>query len=117
MALEAPYAMLASMDVDDAHVDVFDNLYNSEHIPSLVQVPGVLSITRFVATPFTMRIAGEAKLFDATGFPRFTAVYELAAPDVVASDAWASAVEEGRWPAEVRPHTRNRQHVMLRRLT
>jgi hypothetical protein len=35
---------------------------------------------------------------------------------VLTSDAWAKAVEVGRWPSQVRPYTRNRRHV-LRKLT
>jgi hypothetical protein len=35
---------------------------------------------------------------------------------VLSSDAGAKAVGLGRWPAQVRPHTRNRRHV-LRKLT
>jgi hypothetical protein len=33
---------------------------------------------------------------------------------VLTSDAWAKAVEKGRWPAQVRPHTRNRRHTLRR---
>jgi hypothetical protein len=31
---------------------------------------------------------------------------------VLTSDAWAKAVEKGRWPAQVRPYTRNRRHTL-----
>lgn len=35
-------------------------------------------------------------------------------PDVLATDAWAQAVEAGRWPGEVRPHTTNRRHSLAK---
>jgi hypothetical protein len=28
------------------------------------------------------------------------------------SEAWTKAVDQGRWPNEVRPYTRNRRHVL-----
>jgi hypothetical protein len=31
---------------------------------------------------------------------------------VLVSTAWAQAVEMGRWPSQVRPYTRNRQHAL-----
>jgi len=33
---------------------------------------------------------------------------------VLTSPAWDKAVEEGRWPGQVRPHTKNRRHVLLK---
>jgi hypothetical protein len=46
--------------------------------------------------------------------PAYTAIYELESPDVLASEAWGKAVEAGRWPAEVRPFTTNRRHVLAK---
>jgi len=33
---------------------------------------------------------------------------------VLTSPAWDKAVEDGRWPSQVRPHTKNRRHVLLK---
>jgi hypothetical protein len=46
--------------------------------------------------------------------PRYTAIYELASAEVLASAAWAQAVEAGRWPGEVRPFTTNRRHALAK---
>ena len=51
------------------------------------------------------------------GAPKYGALYEIESPDVLVTEAWATAVEKGRWPAQVRPHTRNRQHLLYRRIT
>jgi hypothetical protein len=40
------------------------------------------------------------------------AIYEIDSPDVLTSAAWMEAVEQGRWPTEVRPYTSNRHHVV-----
>jgi len=53
---------------------------------------------------------------DPQGAPRFHALYELESPDVLLSEAFAKAVDQGRWPGQVRPHTSNRRHLMLKRL-
>ena len=39
---------------------------------------------------------------------------ELESPDVLTSPAWDKAIEDGRWPSQVRPHTKNRRHVLLK---
>jgi len=33
---------------------------------------------------------------------------------VLTSPAWDRAIEDGRWPSQVRPHTKNRRHVLLK---
>ena len=50
------------------------------------------------------------------GEPAYTALYEIEGPEVLTSAAWGRAVEEGRWPGQVRPHTLNRRHVLYRRV-
>jgi uncharacterized protein YeaC (DUF1315 family) len=41
-------------------------------------------------------------------------MYEIESPDVLSSQEWGQAVELGRWPEQVRPHTINRRHTLLR---
>jgi hypothetical protein len=116
MAGKAKYLFTASMDVAPEKEALFNEVYDHEHIPELLKVPGVLSVRRAVTVPLTMFIGGEKKTIVAEGEPRYSAYYELESAEVLTSDAWAKAVEMGRWPAQVRPHTRNRRHV-LRKLT
>src|SRR2546426_5714022 len=49
--------------------------------------------------------------------PAYNALYEGESPAVLTSDAWAKAVEEGRWAEHVRPYTTNRRHVMYHRIS
>ena len=109
---KAKYLFTAAMDVDADKEALFNEVYDTEHIPQLLKVPGVLAVQRFTLVPLVMSIGGETKTIVAEGEPKFTATYELESADVVASAAWAKAVEEGRWPAQVRPYTRNRRHTM-----
>ncbi|MFK7964747.1 MAG: hypothetical protein AB8C46_12360 [Burkholderiaceae bacterium] len=113
MPFKTPYVLLASMDVAPEHEAVFNEVYDQEHVPFLLTVPGVRAVTRIKGEPFSMMIGGEEKAMPAAD-PVYTAVYEIDHPDVLNSPAWAEAVERGRWPAEVRPHTRKRQHLIYK---
>lgn len=41
--------LMAWMDIDPAHEDVFNHWYNKEHIGRLLAIPGFLSAARYVA--------------------------------------------------------------------
>ena len=111
MPVGAKYLFMVSMDVAPEKEALFNEVYDQEHIPNLLAVPGVLAVSRAKSQPFAVCIGGERKEMPA-GSPVCTAIYELESPEVLASDAWAEAVEAGRWPTEVRPFTTNRRHVL-----
>jgi len=106
------FLFTASMDVDPGKEDLFNQVYDTEHVPNLMKVPGVLAVTRGTLAPLRMSIGGEVKTIILEGEPKYSAVYELESADVLTSDAWAKAVEAGRWAAQVRPYTRNRRHTL-----
>ncbi|HLN85503.1 MAG TPA: hypothetical protein VK200_03555 [Candidatus Limnocylindrales bacterium] len=114
MAAKAKFLMIASMDVDPAHDAIFNEVYDQEHVPNLSKVPGVLGISRYKRGTLTMNIGGERKTIEIPNEPTYTAIYELESPDVLTSPAWDKAIEDGRWPRQVRPHTKNRRHVLLK---
>ena len=114
MAGKAKYLMIASMDVDAEHDAIFNEVYDQEHVPNLLKVPGVLGVSRYKRGTLTMNIGGERKTIEIPNEPTYTAIYELESPDVLTSPAWDKAVEDGRWPVQVRPHTKNRRHVLLK---
>jgi hypothetical protein len=113
MPVGAKYLFMVSMDVAPEKEALFNEVYDQEHIPNLLAVPGVLAVSRAKSQPFAVCIGGERKEMPA-GSPVYTAIYELESPEVLASDAWAEAVEAGRWPTEVRPFTTNRRHVLAK---
>jgi len=114
MSGKAKYLMIASMDVDPEHDAIFNEVYDKEHIPNLGKVPGVLGISRYRRDELTMNIGGERKTIQIPNEPSYTAIYELESPDVLTSAAWDKAIEDGRWPGQVRPFTKNRRHVLLK---
>jgi hypothetical protein len=106
------YLFFASMDVDPDKEELFNEVYDTEHVPSLMKVPGVVSVRRYTTEPLILSIGGEEKQIPNDGLPKHTAIYEIESPDVLTSAEWSDAVEAGRWPEEVRPFTHNRQHVL-----
>jgi hypothetical protein len=95
----APRALyLVRMDVAHDHETLFNEIYDTEHIPALASVPGVHSASRYRNPSPTD--------------PRYLAAYEIDSPAVIESPAWKKAGELGRWSKDVRPHTMNRHLVM-----
>jgi hypothetical protein len=107
MPITSRYLFVASMDVDADREALFNEVYDLEHVPNLLKVPGVIAITRMDGRDFALSIGGEERTITHSG------PYEIDAPEVLTSEAWAAAVEEGRWPAEVRPFTHNRTHALF----
>lgn len=112
MSDSAPYIFIVSMDVDADKEALFNEVYDVEHIPMLMQVPGVRSVKRYRKMPLTVVLGGERRSPDFADEPRYSAVYEIDSPDVLTSEAWAKAVDFGRWATEVRPFTHNRRHIL-----
>ena len=112
MPITGKWIFTASMDVDADKEALFNEVYDTEHIPHLQKVPGVVSATRFKLGTLRVTMGGETKSVDATGVPRYACIVELDSPDVLTSPAFAQAVDAGRWPTHVRPFTRNRHHTL-----
>jgi hypothetical protein len=87
------YLYMVRMDVDLAVKSEFNAWYNDEHIPALLQVPGVIAAYRYESIE---------------GTPKFVAIYELESPSVRTSDAWKHAVEITPRPPGVTPENLSR---------
>jgi hypothetical protein len=117
MPLTSRYLFSAAMDVSPDRERLFNDVYEQEHIPVLKAVPGVISVARFKTEPLTMIIGGQRRTIVVENEPTYHALYEIESPEVLTSEAWAKAVDQGRWPGEVRPHTKNRRHLLYRRIS
>ena len=113
MPIKSKYLFVASMDVDPAKEALFNEVYDTEHVPNITKVPGVHGASRIMGEAFTLCIAG-AETKKKHEAPRYTAIYEIDSPEVLLTPAWKEAAEAGRWPGEVRPHTLNRHHAIYR---
>ena len=117
MPIQTRYLFTAAMDVEPAREALFNEIYDGEHVPLILKVPSVVAAARFKRQELTMVIGGERKTIVVEHEPLYNALYEIESPEVLTSDAWAKAVDQGRWPGQVRPHTKNRRHVLYRRIS
>jgi len=82
MPIGSRYLFVASMDVDPDKEALFDEIYDTEHVPNLLRVPGVRSVTRIEGEPFAVSIGGEEKRVAHDG-PRHVALYKIDGPHVI----------------------------------
>jgi hypothetical protein len=101
--------LLNAMNVDPAAEAEFNEWYNTEHIPLLGAVPGVLSARRFRAT-VSLQPTGLSRGANR----RYVALYHLVSPEVQATPAWKSAADT-EWTRRMRPHFRDHLRVVCRR--
>ena len=100
------------MDVDADKEALFNEVYDTEHIPYLSKVPGVVSATRLKADTLQSHHGRRNRKLSNPPVPRYVCILELSNPDVLTSAAFATAVDAGRWATQVRPFTRNRHHTL-----
>src|SRR5258708_10265436 len=100
MPISSKYLFVVNMDVDTDKEAIFNEVYDTEHIPNLLKVPGVRAVTRMAGEHFAMSIGGAEKKVAHDG-PRYSPVYEIDGPHVLISPASAKATEESRWPGRV----------------
>lgn len=112
MPVTGRYLFTASMDIRQDKEGLFNDVYDTEHVPLLSKVPGVVSVARFKRQELTLAIGGELRTIVVEDEPLYSAIYEVESADVITSDAWMEASEAGRWPEEVRPYTTNRRHTL-----
>jgi len=91
--------LVVAMTPAPAVETAFNAWYDTEHIPALARVPGVLSARRFRA---------------AAGGPKYVALYHLASPDVVSGADWKRASESTPMPDHIRPQISDRMRLVCR---
>jgi hypothetical protein len=101
----AAYVYLVQMDIPAAHEAAFNRIYDTEHVPEILKVPGVRGCTRYVLEKTNKE-----------GMARYLALYEVDSPEVINSPAWLTASEKGDWAPKIRPHTTNRSHTVMRKI-
>jgi hypothetical protein len=88
---------VVAMDIAESVEDEFNDWYDTEHVPLLTAVPGVICARRFR----TLR-----------GAPRYAAIYHLADPHAYASAPWCQA-DQTPWIKRMRRFQSNRQYLMF----
>ncbi len=102
LTLRTPYVFWVMMDVEPHREALFNELYDAEHVPLLLKLPGAVNVARY-------RTA-------AAGEPRYLAVYEVERHDLPMSKEWNDTSDVGRWKPEVRPYTYNKRFIVSERI-
>jgi hypothetical protein len=103
---DANALLLIAMNVASEQESEFNEWYNTEHLPQLGAVPGVLAARRYRGP---MDLSGGAT-------QRYAAIYHFANPDVPNSAAWKAAANTP-WTERMRPHFRDFLRIDARRYT
>ncbi len=96
------YLFMAMMDVEEHKEALFNELYETEHMPQLMTVPGMINVTRYKTST--------------KGHPQYVAVYEIEQPEVATSEAFWKEADRGHWISEVRPYTYNKHLSIYERI-
>jgi hypothetical protein len=78
----------------------FNAWYDTEHVPALARVPGVLCARRFRA--------------GTEGGPKYVALYHLVSPEIVTGPEWKRASESTPMPQHIRPQISDRLRLVCR---
>ena len=100
------YLYLVQLDIPDEKEDDFNRIYDTQHVPYILEVPGVESCTRY-----------KLENCEVGNVPRYVALYEIDSPNLPTSDAWQEASDKGDWVTQIRPHTTNRAREVFKRIT
>jgi hypothetical protein len=100
-----PYVYVVQMDIPQNLEAEFNRIYDEDHVPTILKVPGVRSCTRYRLEHSTIPT-----------MPRYLAVYEVDSAEIINSPAWQEASDLGEWKPKIRPHTTNRQHSVFRKI-
>jgi len=96
------YVFWVMMDVEPHREPLFNELYDNEHLPALLKLPGCVNTVRYRTT-----VAGE---------PRYLCAYEVESADLPMSKLWNDTSDVGRWKPEVRPYTFNKKWIVSERI-
>jgi hypothetical protein len=99
------YIYVVQMDIPAELEAEFNRIYDEDHVPTILKVPGVRSCRRYRLEHSTIPT-----------MPGYLAIYECDNAKVINSPAWTEASDLGEWKHKIRPHTTNRQHSIFRQI-
>jgi hypothetical protein len=102
LAGTTPYVFWVMMDVEPHREALFNELYDTEHVPLLLKLPGCVNAVRYRTS--------------AAGEPRYLCAYEVERADLPMSKLWNDTSDVGRWKPEVRPYTFNKRFIVSERI-
>ncbi|GAA1891162.1 hypothetical protein GCM10009715_40960 [Paeniglutamicibacter psychrophenolicus] len=102
MKEEPEYLWLVQLDIPEEFEDEFNRIYDTQHVPFIAQVPGVLGVQRYVLER------------SSTGMQRYATLYRVNSPELPQTPEWKAASARGDWAAKIKPHLANSALSMFR---
>ena len=99
---KTPYVFWVMMDIEPHKEALFNELYDTEHLPLLSKLPGYVNAVRYRTTT--------------PGEPRYLCVYEVDNAELPQSKLWNETSDVGRWKPDVRPYTYNKKWIVSERM-
>jgi hypothetical protein len=99
----ARYFYMVTFEIDRADEALFNEIYDTEHIPNIKKVPGVLGVVRFRDQDPNER-----------GWLVYSALYYLDRAELPGTEAWRAESDKGRWAPLIRPRVKSRQQRLGR---
>jgi hypothetical protein len=97
------YLYIVQMDVPAELEAEFNRIYDEEHVPEFLKVPGIRNCWR-------SRLEQSTK----PDTPCYTAIFEVDAPEVITSPAALAARAYGEWKTKIAPYVTNRLSQLVR---
>ncbi len=94
------YLWVVQFDLPTELEDECNRIYDTQHIPNILRVSGVLGVQRYRPT------------LQAEGVSQYMAMYRVTSPDLPFTPDWLAASGAGDWPVRIRPHVLNLRRVM-----
>lgn len=99
------YIYVVQMDIPAELESEFNRIYDEDHVPTILKVPGVRSCRRYRLDHSTVPT-----------MPRYLALYEVDRAEIIDSPAWNEAADLGEWKPKIRPHSTNRIHSVFEQI-
>ncbi len=98
MPATAPYFYMVTFEIDPKDEKDFNEIYDTEHIPNILQVEGVLQVIRLRDVEPTPQ-----------GWLKCSALYLITQPDLPTTPQWNAKSDLGRWAPVIRPKVKARR--------
>ncbi len=102
----APYFYLVTFEIAPEDEKDFNDIYDTEHIPNILQVDGVLQVIRLCDAEPTPQ-----------GWLKYSALYLITQPDLPTTPQWKAKSDLGRWAPVIRPKVKARRQRLGRVVT
>jgi len=105
-SLDSNFIYFLQQSIPAAMDAKFNELYNGDHIPLMLQTPGANSCTRY-----------KLQYSDSGDVPDYLAIYAISDAETPHSQAWKQQTNLGAWPTQMRPHFTARRNGVYHRIS